>query len=173
MKGPPVIAQLKSILALPFVVIVVIPAIIYYAVNNLAFKPLYRLDADIRFGIASLFMLVGLLLFIKSIDLFIKIGKGTLAPWDPTKKLVVKGMYRHMRNPMITGVLCILIAEGFLFPSVFVLFWALGFLLINHLYFIWKEEPDLLKRFGEEYKEYKQNVPRWIPRLKGWMPENS
>jgi len=39
-------------------------------------------------------------------------------------------------------------------------------------FFILKEEPDLVKKFGEEYKEYTNNVPRWIPRLKGWMPEN-
>ena len=47
--------------------------------------------------------------------------------------------------------------------------WALFFFGLNSVYFILKEEPDLLKRFGEDYKNYKENVPRWIPRWKPWL----
>lgn len=75
---------------------------------------------------------------------------------------------------MITGVLTILIAETFLFQSVAILVWALLFFGINSVYFILKEESDLVKRFGAEYTEYteyKKHVPRWIPRVKGWRPK--
>jgi protein-S-isoprenylcysteine O-methyltransferase Ste14 len=76
-----------------------------------------------------------------------------------------------MRNPMITGVVIVLIGEAFLYQSEQVLFWAGIFLIINHLYFIFKEEPDLSKRFGEEYITYKRAVPRWLPRFKPYKPE--
>ena len=173
MKGSSTVNHLKSILALPFVVLLVIPGIIHYATKEVAFTALNELNSNLRFSIAGLLLVTGFSLFIKSIDLFIRIGKGTLAPWDPTKKLVVKSLYRHMRNPMIAGVMCILLAEGLLLPNVFILLWAILFLSINHFYFVLKEEPDLYNRFGEEYGEYKQNVPRWIPRLKGWRPEDN
>jgi len=171
-KGPTLSAHLRAILALPVMALVVIPALIYYAGLSAAYHPLRFLDADLRYIIAGVFTIPGSMLFIGSIDLFIRIGKGTLAPWNPTKTLVVRGLYRNMRNPMITGVICILTAEAFIFPSILILFWGGTFFLLNHVYFILKEEPGLLKRFGEEYREYKEHVPRWIPKLKGWRPED-
>lgn len=173
MKSPSTLEQLKSILALPFMVIVVIPIAINYLTSDLEFNPIYDLNQSVIYVFGILFLLLGVPLFIQSIILFVKIGKGTLAPWNPTKKLVVKGLYRHMRNPMIFGVYIILFAESFLFKSPTILVWSFTFLLLNHLYFILKEERDLLKRFGEEYQEYMENVPRWIPRIKGWKPETN
>jgi protein-S-isoprenylcysteine O-methyltransferase Ste14 len=73
---------------------------------------------------------------------------------------------------MISGVLCVLIAEGLLLKSVNIFYWALFFFTINYIYFIVKEEPDLVKRFGEAYKEYRKNVPRWIPRSTPWEKIN-
>lgn len=108
----------------------------------------------------------GLTLFLYTVVLFRTYGKGTLAPWTPTQKLVVFGPYRYCRNPMITGVFFILIGESMVYYSINILIWAGVFFLINTTYFLLKEEPDLYKRFGEEYLEYKKNVPRWIPRLK-------
>ena len=104
----------------------------------------------------------------QTITLFQKKGKGTLAPWKPTQKLVIEGPYRYVRNPMISGVLCILIAESLLINSVYIFYWALFFFTINYIYFIVKEEPDLVKRFGNEYENYKKNVPRWIPLSTPW-----
>ncbi|MEO1257723.1 MAG: isoprenylcysteine carboxylmethyltransferase family protein [Bacteroidota bacterium] len=120
--------------------------------------------------VGCLLLGIGLILFIASVLLFVKIGKGTLAPWKPTQKLVVKGLYQHLRNPMILGVVVILTAESFLLESFYIMCWAFLFFIINNIYFSFKEEPDLIKRFGEEYVAYKNNVPRWLPRTKGWQP---
>jgi protein-S-isoprenylcysteine O-methyltransferase Ste14 len=81
---------------------------------------------------------------------------------------VVAGPYRHVRNPMITSVLMILLAESLLLSSgyifvLFFLFWA-G----NMIYFPFFEEKGLERRFGKNYRRYRQNVPRWIPRLSAW-----
>jgi len=107
---------------------------------------------------------VGLYVMWMTIGMFIRIGKGTLAPWAPTKKLVVVGIYRYVRNPMIMGVLTVLTGEAIAFLSARILVWALVFFLINNAFFLLYEEPNLEKKFGEEYREYKRMVPRWIPR---------
>lgn len=112
----------------------------------------------------------GLILMISTIHLFKTIGKGTLAPWNPTQKLVIQGPYKYCRNPMITGVLCILIAEALWFNSLLLLIWMLMFFIISSIYFVVKEEPDLVKRFGNDYVDYKKKVPRWIPKLKPYIP---
>jgi protein-S-isoprenylcysteine O-methyltransferase Ste14 len=108
----------------------------------------------------------GLCVMIITISTFISIGKGTLAPWSPTKKLISIGIYGYVRNPMIMGVLTVLIGESLAILSFNILIWALIFFIINNVYFLVYEEPNLEKRFGNEYREYKRNVPRWIPRLK-------
>ena len=165
------IDHLKAILILPFNVLIIIPVIILYFedASTFIFHSILSRTAALIIGL-FLFGL-GIPLFVQSIRLFIKIGKGTLAPWNPTKKLVVKSLYRHMRNPMISGVLLNLLALSFTFQSNGILIWFGIFFLMNNIYFILREEPDLEKRFGEEYLDYKKHVPRWIPRLRGWYPE--
>ena len=100
--------------------------------------------------------------------LFTTVGKGTLAPWNPPQKLVVRGVYRHVRNPMIAGVHLVLLGEAFLTASLplFALFLVGG--VINAVYIPLSEERGLVKRFGDEYLTYKRNVPRWVPRLTPW-----
>ena len=96
------------------------------------------------------------------------VAEATLAPWNPPQKLVVRGVYRHVRNPMITGALCILLGEAIFFGSWWLLGWF-GFALVLNLFYIpLFEEPGLARRFGEDYLLYKRNVPRWIPRLTPW-----
>jgi protein-S-isoprenylcysteine O-methyltransferase Ste14 len=110
----------------------------------------------------------GLALGVWTLRLFVRIGKGTLAPWDPTRHLVVEGPYSRVRNPMITGVLAVLIGEAALFGSPGLLIWCALFLGVNWVYFILHEEPGLERRFGAEYRAYRHNVPRWIPRRTPW-----
>ena len=99
-----------------------------------------------------------------TVSLFVRIGRGTLAPWDPTSRLVVRGPYRHVRNPMISGVLTVLLGEAVLFGSFAVLAWWAFVFALNAVYFVAFEEPDLRDRFGAEYEAYAERVPRWIPR---------
>ena len=110
----------------------------------------------------------GLILVGWTISDFSKLGKGSLAPWNPTKNLVVTGIYQHVRHPMITGVIIILLSESVLFYSFPIFIWATLFFLLNAIYIPLSEEKGLVNRFGEEYLEYKKNVPRWIPRITAW-----
>jgi len=96
--------------------------------------------------------------------LFARIGEGTLAPWDPTRRLVAVGPYAYVRNPMISGVAAMLTGEALLFRSLALAGWAAAFIAVNHAYFLLAEEPGLERRFGAAYAEYKQRVPRWLPR---------
>jgi len=97
--------------------------------------------------------------------LFARVGRGTLAPWDPTRRLVAVGPYRWVRNPMITAVLTVLAGEALIWRSTTLGVWAGAFFLFNHVYFLLVEEPGLERRFGRPYREYRDAVPRWLPRL--------
>jgi protein-S-isoprenylcysteine O-methyltransferase Ste14 len=159
MANASLIAHLRDILLLPFTVTVVIPYLICEKTDT-SIPPFYFKLVGIAIGI------VGLVLFFYTVILFRLIGKGTLAPWSKKQKLVVEGPYRYCRNPMISGVLFVLIAEGLWFFSTAILLWALAFFAINTLYFLFAEEPALERAFGDEYRQYKRRVPRWIPRPK-------
>ena len=111
---------------------------------------------------------LGLVLMVATIRLFMTVGKGTLAPWNPPQRLVVRGVYRYVRNPMISGVIFILLGEAVLAASLPLLGLFVFFVIVNAVYIPLAEEPGLVKRFGEDYLAYKQNVPRWIPRLTPW-----
>jgi len=106
---------------------------------------------------------------VATIRLFATVGKGTLAPWEPPQRLVIQGVYRHVRNPMISGVLFVLLGESLLSASVPLFRWFLLFAVINATYIPLLEEPMLANGFGEEYLTYKRNVPRWVPRLTPWI----
>jgi protein-S-isoprenylcysteine O-methyltransferase Ste14 len=113
---------------------------------------------------------IGFALVTWTVSLFARIGKGTLAPWDPTSRLVVVGPYRHVRNPMISGVLTVLLGEASLFGSLPLVVWFGTAFAVNAVYFPLVEEPGLRKRFGEDYEAYRAAVPRWVPRLRPWEP---
>lgn len=161
--------KLMLSLSLPFTVLVIMPFLILCATHGL------RLGAGIgTYGdtvIASfgfLIFIAGIFLLCWTIKLFFTTGKGTLAPWSPPEKLVIEGPYRHTRNPMISAVVITLIGEAVISGSIWIFIMGLTFFIVNHFYFIYFEEPCLLIRFGEAYARYKQNVPRWLPRLKAW-----
>ena len=91
-------------------------------------------------------------------------GKGTPAPIDPPRELVVRGLYRYVRNPMYVGVGSVLIGEALLFQSLALLVYVAGALLLCHLFVVLYEEPALTRKFGDSYRRYRESVPRWIPR---------
>ena len=98
--------------------------------------------------------------------LFYQIGKGTPAPWSPTKNLIVQGPYKYVRNPMISGVLLVLTSEALILNTICIFYWAIIFFIINCIYFKLFEEKQLEKNFGQSYLEYKKNVPMWLPKWK-------
>jgi protein-S-isoprenylcysteine O-methyltransferase Ste14 len=160
--------HLLAILLLPGTVMVVVPLLI--AGDPDAGWGLDGALAALPVAAGIALIVAGLGLWAWSVVLFARIGKGTLAPWDPTKRLVVVGPYRYMRNPMITGVIVVLLGEATLFGSFWLLGWAALFFVINAVWFMLGEEPGLVRRFGDEYREYQRNVPRWIPRRTPWEP---
>jgi protein-S-isoprenylcysteine O-methyltransferase Ste14 len=115
----------------------------------------------------------GLVLMVWTNSLFHRVGRGTLAPWDETSRLVVRGPYRHVRNPMISGVLAILLGEAIAARSWPLLLWFAAFFTMNALVIPSWEEPNLERRFGSDYAEYRRHVPRWIPRLRSWEPSRA
>ena len=96
---------------------------------------------------------------------FARSGWGTLSPVDPPRKLVVRGLYRYVRNPMYLSVTVIVLGEFLLTRSRGLLvYWAVWFLAAN-LFVVGYEEPTLQRRFGAAYDRYKEEVGRWLPRL--------
>jgi protein-S-isoprenylcysteine O-methyltransferase Ste14 len=162
-----VLRHLLAILLLPFLVVIVLPSWLRAAYAA----------ADTRWAGAVpgawlprlaglLLVLVGFALFAWCILLFARVGRGTLAPWDPARNLVAVGPYRRVRNPMISGVALMLAGQTLYYSSWVTGAWAGLFVLMNHLYFVFSEEPGLERRFGEPYRQYKARVPRWIPRFR-------
>jgi protein-S-isoprenylcysteine O-methyltransferase Ste14 len=116
---------------------------------------------------------IGLFLFGTSLWYFAIRGRGTLAPWDPPRHLVVEGPYRYVRNPMISGVIFILFGEALVFLSWPHTRWALLFLVINLIYIPLLEEPMLEARFGDSYRVYRRHVWRFLPRIRPWIAVES
>jgi protein-S-isoprenylcysteine O-methyltransferase Ste14 len=165
--------HLLSILILPTTVTIVVP---YFVVSS-EFRregfesTLGALDLAV-IACGALSVGAGLALVAVTIRHFAIVGKGTLAPWDPPKRLVVAGIYRYVRNPMISGVLTVLFGESLVFRSVGLAQWAIAFFVINAIYIPLFEERQLEGRFGDDYRAYKRSVPRWIPRRRPWELKN-
>jgi protein-S-isoprenylcysteine O-methyltransferase Ste14 len=161
----------RAIALLPGMAAVVVPAIVLLAGAgpNVGWG-LPGLAAALPVLVGVALIVAGLAMWVWTVRLFMRIGKGTLAPWDPTRHLVVQGPYSHVRNPMITAVLAVLVGEAALLGSTALLIWCALFLGVNWVYFVLFEEPGLERRFGDAYRAYRRNVPRWIPRRAPWTP---
>jgi len=92
-------------------------------------------------------------------------GKGTPAPIDMPKVLVVRGLYRYTRNPMYISVLSVLLGESVLFRSVALLRYAAAVTAMFYIWVLIQEEPRLRRKMGPAYQQYCKDVPRWIPRI--------
>lgn len=96
---------------------------------------------------------------------FARSGRGTLAPVDAPRRLVVQGLYRYVRNPMYLSVTSIVFGELLLTRSPGLLsYWVIWFIAVN-LFVMGYEEPTLRRRFGADYEAYMRRVGRWLPRL--------
>jgi protein-S-isoprenylcysteine O-methyltransferase Ste14 len=162
--------HLLAITILPFTVAVVIP--IGLARRNGITLVVGSSASQVGLQVAGLLVLcLGLVPFFASLRRFATEGRGTLAPWDPPRRLVVRGPYRYVRNPMISGVVFVLLGESMGLLSRAHFDWALIFLGVNAVYIPLLEEPMLVERFGSEYQQYCRHVPRLLPRLRPWDPE--
>lgn len=110
-------------------------------------------------------ILAGAMLAAHTVGLFVVLGQGTPAPFDPPKRFVPRGPYRFVRNPMYVGGISVLIGLSLQAHSPATTLMALAVFILVHTFVLVFEEPDLRKRFGQEYESYCKTVPRWVPRL--------
>jgi protein-S-isoprenylcysteine O-methyltransferase Ste14 len=159
---------IKAILILPGTVLVYVPTLLLWLARDTDLAANWATPTDPRFWLALVITAPGVTLMVWTCTLFTRVGEGTPAPWAPPKRLVIHGPYRHVRNPMISGVLTVLLAEALLSGAWPIAGWLLVFFAANALYFPLVEEKGLEARFGAPYLVYKTAVPRWIPRLHPW-----
>jgi protein-S-isoprenylcysteine O-methyltransferase Ste14 len=165
--------QIKAITPFPGMMTVVVPAVILWTVGRGSAVDLPPAAKAGAVAAGLLFLALGLALFCWTVALFARHGKGTLSPFDATKRLVVVGPYRHVRNPMYAGVFSIQIGEALLLQSWTLLVWFVCFFTLVATLVPAKEERWLVAQFGAEYEEYRSHVPRWLPRLTPWSPAGS
>jgi protein-S-isoprenylcysteine O-methyltransferase Ste14 len=96
---------------------------------------------------------------------FAALGRGTPAPFDPPRRLVIQGFYRYVRNPMYIGAGLALAGAALFYESWPLLGYVAVFLFIAHLFVVWYEEPALRQTFGQDYDAYTERVRRWWPGL--------
>ena len=94
---------------------------------------------------------------------FAWVGRGTPAPFDPPRRLVIRGPYRFVRNPMYIGAGLALSGAALFYESLSLLAYGGMFLLVSHVFVVWYEEPTLRQTFGPEYEAYYRRVRRWWP----------
>jgi protein-S-isoprenylcysteine O-methyltransferase Ste14 len=159
-----------AILLLPGMVLLVIPGVTLWlgGTDTLGLWRSVPASKVILPFIGGVCIGLGLSLMVATIRLFVTVGRGTLAPWEPPQQLVVRGVYRHVRNPMITGAILVLLAETLLTASLPLSCWFAFAVVLNAVYIPLVEERGLVKRFGDAYLAYKRNVSRWVPRRTPW-----
>jgi protein-S-isoprenylcysteine O-methyltransferase Ste14 len=135
-----------------------------YRYFGLATVPPNRTRPDHMAGL--LLMALGIGLLTACIFEFARSGRGTLSPVDPPRELVIRGLYRYVRNPMYLAVLTIVAGEVLLTRSVGLAIYWLVFFLAANMFVMTYEEPTLRAQFGDSYEAYTAHVGRWLPSLK-------
>jgi|SRR5712692_9120346 len=142
----------------PTTVTIIVPYLTLSRLN------LLRLDLSKFRFFGILLILIGVAIYAWSAWNFTFVGKGTPAPFDPPKQLVVTGPYHYLRNPIYTFVILVLLGEAIFFESAALLVYAALVFSFVHLWLVLYEEPGLKRRFGKSYDTYCETVPRWIPK---------
>ncbi len=152
------IRALIAFIALPGIVAIIAPPLLAY------FDPWkgYHWTPGISV------MCIGTLVLLWCVRDFYVSGKGTLAPWDPPRKLVVVGLYRLVRNPMYVGVLLLVLGWSLYFYSPVLILYTAILAIGFHIRVVRNEEPRLKEQFGRQWGLYQQEVFRWLPRIKPW-----
>ena len=170
--GAALLRHLVAIAVLPVTVAVLVP--VWIARRYAVVPALGRVPGEVARQVLGVALLaVGLALFVASLRRFATEGNGTLAPWDPPRRLVVRGPYRYVRNPMISGVIFVLCAEALVLLSAPHAMWAAAVFAVNAVYIPLLEEPMLEARFGADYRAYCRHVGRLLPRLRPWQGSRS
>ncbi len=143
---------LASFLVLPGVVAGLVPPMIAAA------DPWRGAGWTVGIGVLA----VGLFVLLWTVRDFYVAGKGTLAPWDPPKHLVIVGLYRYTRNPMYVGVIVLVAGWAMLLGSPVLAGYVAVLMAAFHVRVVVAEEPWLERQFGDAWSAYAAEVPRWI-----------
>jgi len=123
------------------------------------------LPRGLRLGLAGGLAIAGIAAWVACLDVFSRHGRGTPLPADAPRHLVTRGLFRHVRNPIMAGELGVIWAVALFLSSVGAALYAAAISIVAHLLVVHVEEPELLARFGESYAEYCRTTPRWLPVL--------
>jgi protein-S-isoprenylcysteine O-methyltransferase Ste14 len=126
-------------------------------------SPLF--DLGILRAIAFPLWIAGTWVIIRCTVDIIRRGRGTPSHLDPPKALIVTGLYRYVRNPIYVGALLVQLGTIAWSGSRLLILYFLCFTVALHVLIVFFEEPVLQNKFGAAYDEYRQGVPRWIPKL--------
>ena len=162
-RASAILGSLIFLLVAPGVVAGIVP----WWITQWQFRPPFFGSNSSRV-LGALLIVAGIAPLLDSFARFAVQGQGTPAPILPTKHLVVTGFYRHVRNPMYVGVAVVIFGQAFLFGSVRLLEYAVIVWLAFDVFVRLYEEPKLARTFGDGYREFRENVPRWFPRLSPW-----
>ena len=138
----------------------------FYLPWQLALHDKQSFDTGIFHFIALPLWVTGALVIVRCSMDIVRRGRGTPAHLDPPKTLIVNGLYRHVRNPIYLGALLVQLGYIAWFGSIWLIAYFLFFILAFHLLIVLIEEPVLKNTFGGEYEEYRNHIPRWLP--KNW-----
>ena len=144
---------------------VIIPGAVAVYVPLLIAKP-QPPATGVAGAIAFLLLVFGSSVYAWCVWDFATFGRGTPAPIDAPKRLIVRGLYRYSRNPMYVGVLTVILGWEVLFKSGVLAVYALIVALCFHLFIVLYEEPHLRRQFGKEYDDYCARAGRWLPKLR-------
>ncbi len=118
--------------------------------------------------IGALLIAAGAIVLVDAFARFVVEGIGTPAPVAPTQRLVVGGLYRHVRNPMYLAVGATIVGQALLLGRSILLLYAATFAVVVFAFVRGYEEPTLTRQFGAQYEDYRRAVPGWWPRLRPW-----
>jgi protein-S-isoprenylcysteine O-methyltransferase Ste14 len=153
---------------------ILVPFFLIWIPHRILLSPvyLYRFDIGI-FGYLGLVPIVlGVVIYIFCSSSFVFVGKGTPIPFTPTKELIVTGLYRFVRNPLYIASVLVLAGEAILFQSLGIFIYCLAAFGVFNFHVIMEETP-LSEKFGAVYEQYRNSVPRWVPRLRPYKENES
>jgi protein-S-isoprenylcysteine O-methyltransferase Ste14 len=113
--------------------------------------------------LGGIVLAAGAVLVLETTARFAFQGRGTPAPWAPPERFVERGSYRFVRSPMYLGVILLVVGQGLLLGCEVLYLWAAGAWLIFTSFLVFYEEPQLRRRFGDDYDDYRRRVHRWLP----------
>ena len=120
--------------------------------------------SGLPFALGALLLALGAAIYAWTVWDFARSGRGTPAPIDAPKQLVVRGLYRYTRNPMYVGVLCVILGWSLVFVAWEIAVYGCAVLAAFDLFVRLYEEPHLARTFGDDYAAYRRRIGRWLPR---------